>query len=106
VVRAMSMAEGGAERAHTRSGRARNIVIPLNSSIRLGRVKRAIKRAFIALGSPLTTSDLMQRAYPRGYDSASWRYAEVRLAARAVATPVGRSTTGKGRPWLWAPKQP
>jgi hypothetical protein len=93
----------GSDQARSRSPRRPNIVIPPNSPFRVGRVQRQIKRAFIAsLGSPLTTSDLMRRAYPRGWDhSESWRYTEVRLAASRYAVRIGRSTR-RGRPWLWA----
>jgi hypothetical protein len=87
------------------STRPRETIIPPNSPIRVGRVKRAITRAFIALGCPISTTELMKRAYPRGYGYESWQYATVRLAARAVARPIGRSERGKGRPWLWAPRE-
>ena len=77
--------------AHSRTRRARTPTIPPNSPLRIGRVQRQVRRAFIALGCPLTTSDLMMRAYPRGYDYSSWRYAEVRLAASRFAVRIGRS---------------
>jgi hypothetical protein len=96
----------GSNSPRSRSPRPRKIVIPPNSPIRVGHIKRAIKRSFIALGCPLSTTDLIRRCYPRMQIFQSWQYATVRLAARAVARPVGRSERGKGRPWLWAPREP
>jgi hypothetical protein len=95
----------GCDSARSLSPMGRNMVVPTGSPFRVGRIQRQIKRAFIALGSPLTTSALMRRCYPRGYHHTdSWRYTEVRLAASRFAVRIGRSKTGKGRPWLWAPR--
>jgi hypothetical protein len=76
---------------------------PKNQRWRVGHVQRQIKRALIASnGKPLTTSELMRRAYPRLTKYQSWRYRQVREAALRWAVRVGRSGIGTGRPLLWA----
>jgi hypothetical protein len=77
---------------------------PLN---RVGHIQRQVRRAFIACrGSPLSTSELARRCYPRlaGINQ-SWRWAQIRKAASRWAVRIGRSERGTGRPVIWAPKR-
>jgi hypothetical protein len=71
-----------------------------------GPIQRRIWRMFLVRpNAAITTSDLCLGAYPRagGVITHNHRRA-VRGAALAVAVPVGRSKTGKGRPLLWKAK--
>jgi hypothetical protein len=75
------------------------------SRSRLGRLKRAVRRAFIVSnGAPITSRDVLTRGYPRlkhyapGHRRAAWR------ALLAEAELIARQRHGKGRPGLWAPK--
>src|SRR5215475_4344013 len=71
---------------------------------RTGRVQRQIRRAFIAsLGSPLSSSDLLKRAYPRLSSYASWQYRQVREAAARWAVRTGKAAT-HGTPIMWKPR--
>jgi hypothetical protein len=70
---------------------------------RIGRVQRQIERAFIISdGKPLSTNKLMEWAYPRLRKPYHWCYRQLWQAAERFAVRIGRSKTGKGRPWLWA----
>ena len=73
---------------------------------RIGHIQRQVKRAFIAsLGRPLSTSQLLIRAYPRQQGPfASWQRRAVRQAADRWAVRAGRSSRGKGTPIMWLPK--
>jgi hypothetical protein len=77
-------------------------LIAISSKSRIGRLRRAIKRAFIVSnGQPLTTTAILQRAYPRftripcGY---RWGF---RRALRQEAVAIARMRYGRGRPNLW-----
>jgi hypothetical protein len=73
---------------------------------RIGHIQRQVKRAFIAsLGRPLSTSQLLIRAYPRQRGPfASWQRRAVRQAAARWAVRIGRSDKGSGTPIMWLPK--
>jgi hypothetical protein len=74
-----------------------------NHSFRVGRVQRQIKRAFIASnGQPLTSTELLRWCWPR--ERRRWHYKELMVAASRFARRIGRSQTGSGRAYLWAPK--
>jgi hypothetical protein len=77
---------------------------PRNDHYRVGRVQRQIRRAFTALESPLTTSELLKRCYPRLTQYASWQRRQVREAAARWAVRIGRSDRGSGTPIMWLPK--
>jgi hypothetical protein len=71
-----------------------------------GKLQRRIWRQFvISPNALLTTTQLMRGCYPRMADAfRNWHRWDVRRAAVAVAVPVGRSTSGRGRPLLWKAK--
>jgi hypothetical protein len=95
-------ARGGSRRSRRQSN-GRPFVISAKS--RVGRLRRCIKRAFIVSdGRPLTTSEILARAYPRRTHypcGLRWR---LRLALLREAELIGRTLRGRGRPCLWAPK--
>jgi hypothetical protein len=71
-----------------------------------GKVQMAIYRAMQAAGPIVTTSIVMEWAYPRRLREATTRDREhmsraIRIAASRLCERVGRSATGKGRPCLW-----
>jgi len=72
----------------------------LGADRREGRLQRAVRRAFIASGKPLTTRELVQWAYPRlkQVPDIQWRY--VRLAAERWAVRV----KPRSRPLRWRAK--
>src|SRR5262249_44988617 len=79
---------------------------PLGKTPRIGRIQRAVRRGFIASqGEPLSTSQLVARAYPRLKAFAIWQYAQVREAAGKWCERVGMVNGRKGRAILWAPKR-
>jgi hypothetical protein len=72
---------------------------------RAGRILRAVRRCFIvSQGEPILSADVLLRAYPRlkcflrGHRRAAWR------ALVREAEPIARCRFGRGRPYLWAPK--
>ena len=69
---------------------------------RKGRLQRHVARAFVALGSPLTVTDILPRCYHDGNYSCS-RRRKLRRALLRQAIPIGRSLRGRGRPILWVP---
>ncbi len=78
---------------------------PKNQRWRIGHVQRQIKRSFVAGdGKPLTTGDLIRRAYPRLTKFDSWQYAQVRLSAERWAVRIGTAPGRHGASILWAPK--
>ena len=70
---------------------------------RRGRLQRHVARAFIALGSPLTVTDILPRCYHDGNFSCGRRQ-KLRRALLRQAIPIGRSLRGRGRPILYAPR--
>jgi hypothetical protein len=75
------------------------------SKSRMGRIRRAVRRAFILSGGkPILARDVLERSYPRlkiflrGHRRAVWR------ALRMDAVVIGRMLRGRGRPNLWAPR--
>src|SRR5690349_799481 len=83
------------------------------SDPREGRLLREIESAFTDGNEVLTTSVLLERCYGarvirkleaevRGLKTLpSWHRANVARAAAKICRPMGRSTTGTGRPMLW-----
>ena len=71
---------------------------------RNGRIKRAIRRAFIVSeGKPLSTTDLRAWAYPRGrggYRNGDAQCERIRRAADGLCERVGHADT-VGKPILW-----
>ena len=64
------------------------------------------RRSFIANpGCPLTTGQLLKRAYPRQQRYQHWQYAQVRLSAERFAQRVGVARDRRGKPVLWAPRE-
>jgi hypothetical protein len=77
---------------------------PKNQKWRVGRVQRQVRRAFLASnGKPLSTAELIRRAYPRLRKFESWRYRQVREAAERWAVRIGVAGL-RGEPVLWMPK--
>lgn len=78
---------------------------PANHGYRVGHIQRQVRREFILSdGRPLSTGELIRRAYPHLRIFASWHYREVRRAARRWGVPIGG---GRGRNGiLWAPIPP
>jgi hypothetical protein len=76
---------------------------------RHGRVKDCIRFVFVmSRGEPLTTAQLVDRCYPEYlvlFGDKSWYRQNVRPAALELAVPCGRSHK-RGRPILWAPRDP
>jgi hypothetical protein len=74
-----------------------------------GWLKDAIRFAFVmSRGKPLTTAQLVDRCYPEYLvllGDESWYRQNVRRAALKLAVPCGRSHK-RGRPILWAPRDP
>jgi hypothetical protein len=71
-----------------------------------GKVQMAIQRAIWAAGPIVTTSTVMEWAYPRRLREATTRDREhmsraIRIAASRLCERVGRSSTGKGRATVW-----
>jgi hypothetical protein len=88
--------------AQSRSNTDRNAVISAKS--RIGRIRRAIRRAFIVSdGQPLTTTEILRRAYPRFKCYPSGHRHGLRRALRQEAIAIARMRLGRGRPCLWLP---
>jgi hypothetical protein len=89
-------------RTHTRKGAP----IVISAKSRIGRLRRCIKRAFIVSnGEPLTTSEILPRAYPRLTHYPCGLRWGLRLALLREAELIGRMVRRRGRPCLWAPKR-
>lgn len=73
------------------------------ANTRKGRLRRQVARAFIALGSPLTVTDILPRCYYDGKFSCGRRQ-KLRRALLRQAIPIGRQLHRRGRPLLWAPR--
>jgi hypothetical protein len=72
---------------------------------KVGRLQRQARRAFIASGGrPLRTGEVARRCYPRAVKIGNWQREAVRSALHKFAVPIGRSSRGRGRPTIWAPK--
>ena len=76
------------------------------SDPRDGRLLRGIR--YCAIGKDvevLTTSQLLEWTYAGhrilGGKNKSWHREMIRRACRKVATPIGRSPKGRGRPMMW-----
>ena len=90
-------------KAPTRSHNGKRMVIA--SEKRIGRCKRAVKRAFIvADGQPILARDVIDRAFPRIERVEDWHRWSVRRALLQEAEIVARNRFGRGRPNLWALK--
>ena len=71
----------------------------------LGKIQRRIWRVFLFRQSA-TTTELCRAAFPRALGVVTHNQRRsVRRAALAVAKPVGRSSTGRGRPLLWRARE-
>jgi hypothetical protein len=74
---------------------------------REGRLLRVISNCFTAYNVDVLRSDILvdwchgAKAIRRLEGSPSWHRETVKRALLKVATPVGRSPKGKGRPMLW-----
>jgi hypothetical protein len=89
------------QRTHRKNG----LPIVISSKSRIGRLRRCIKRAFIVSnGEPLTTSEILPRAFPRLTHYPCGLRWGLRLALLREAEPIARNRFGRGRPNLWAPK--
>ena len=88
--------------ARTRSHKGRHVVIGAKS--RMGRVRVAVRRCFIAHGDLITVRQVLERCYPRQKRFRSRQYDLARCALRRVAIVVARCRFGRGRPCLWALK--
>lgn len=77
---------------------------PPQTSQRLGRLKRAVRRLFW-LNEMVSTGDLADAAYPRKQHCTSRDYELLRDVLRRYADPIGRGG-GQGRPMLCLPKRP
>jgi hypothetical protein len=68
-----------------------------------GRCQRGVRFALCALGRA-TTTEIATWCYecePKTRQALRHRMQAVWLAAKRLAIPVGRSSTGKGRPVIW-----
>ena len=73
--------------------------------IPLGKIQRRIWRVFLIRPSVFTTTELCRAVFPRSRGIVTDKHRHsVRRAALAVARPVGRSNSGRGRPMLWRAK--
>jgi|SRR4029453_847469 hypothetical protein len=86
---------------HTRRN---GLPVVIASESRLGRIRRAVRRAFIlSSGKPILASDVIARAFPRIIRPQDWHRWSVRRALLKEAVVIGRTRIGRGRPNLWAP---
>ena len=96
----------GRDAAHMARMRARRAPF---SDPRKGRVKEQIRFAFqLSRGKPLTTGELVKYFYGVHrilLGDRSWYRENVRRAAPQLATVCGHGR-GRGRPILWAPRDP
>jgi hypothetical protein len=76
--------------------------VVIASKSRIGRIRRAAKRCFIASGGTISIRDVLERAYPRLKRFTAWHYLAARRALRKEAIIIGRIRFGRGRPALWA----
>jgi hypothetical protein len=66
----------------------------------LGRLQKATRHAFVYSDArPITTGEILRRAYPRQNRFLHWQYKDARRAALRFATPIGRANS-QGRPLL------
>ena len=98
-----SLGDGAVMCGRARPRRGRGFVIASKS--RKGRIRLAVTRGFILSdGQPITSRQVLERAYPRLNRFTAWHYLAVRRALRHDAIVIARSRFGRGRPCLWAPK--
>ena len=72
------------------------------SQPRLGRIKRQVRRAFIANDDrPLTARDLLAWCYPRLKRFLHWHRWSLRRVLVIEGRKVGRLPNKQGRPFLW-----
>jgi hypothetical protein len=64
-------------------------------------VRRAVRRALLALGGEATTSQIVSWAYPRGVRDRECATRAIRHAARRIALPRRRLPSRSGG-WVWA----
>ena len=75
------------------------------SQKRLGRIRGAVRRAFILSNDqPICVGDFLKRAYPRLKRFQAWHRWSVRRALLRDAVVIGRKRFGSGRANLWAPR--
>ena len=75
--------------------------------VTLGKVQRRLSRIWLIRPEAMvTTTELARAAFARALDAITHNHRRsVRRAALAVARPVGRSSSGRGRPLLWLRKK-
>ena len=75
-------------------------IVPVTT---LGKIQRRLFRVWlIRPEAVLTTGELAKAAFPRARGVITHDHRRsIRRAALAVARPIGRSRTGRGRPILW-----
>jgi hypothetical protein len=72
---------------------------------REGRVMRQVRRRFIAAGGKaLSTSQILKWVYPDLDRFKHWHRWSARRALLRYAVPIGRSSTGRGLPVIWMPR--
>jgi hypothetical protein len=77
----------------------------ISAKSRVGRLRRCIKRAFIASNNRLlTTTQILARGYPRLQRIPCGHRWGLTQALRREATAIARMRFGRGRPCLWARK--
>src|SRR5262245_3772564 len=68
------------------------------SKSRMGRIRLAVARGFILSdGQPITSRQVLERAYPRLNRFRAWHYLAVRRALRHDAIVIARNRFGRGR---------
>ena len=83
--------------------RRNGLPVVIGAKTRMGRVRVAVRRAFIASnGRPILVREVLERCYPRLKRFRSRQYDLARMALRRVAVIVARNRFGRGRPALWA----
>ena len=89
------------DRAASRSARLARLAIAARLP-RVGRLKRQIRRAFIAnAGKPLSTSQLLHWCYARHRRHTHWQSYNVRRAVAGLAEPLYQRRC-RGMPWVWS----
>jgi hypothetical protein len=78
---------------------------PAKPALGNGRVQRAARRCFYG-ADVVSTAEVAQSAYVRRLLMEGWRlrphyYRRIRRVLAEIATPIGRSSRGPGRPMLW-----
>jgi len=76
---------------------------PSKPALGNGRLRKALRIAYLAHDGPISTLTAIQWLYPRAEPPYRWRYGNAKRALKQYGALPLRRLGGMGRPLLWAP---